>query len=180
MNTPSNPRGSSPLARGLLQWTRKKCLWRRIIPARAGFTTSLLSAPPCCRDHPRSRGVYACGSVRPPSAPGSSPLARGLPGKNTDNIEFGRIIPARAGFTCPLRAASSATRDHPRSRGVYAGMHRVQRVHAGSSPLARGLPVIVAAGAYTGRIIPARAGFTLRRLDHHDLVQDHPRSRGVY
>ena len=29
-------------------------------------------------------------------------------------------------------------------------------------------------------IIPARAGFTLRRLDHHDLVQDHPRSRGVY
>ena len=30
----------------------------------------------------------------------------------------------------------------------------------GSSPLARGLPVIVAAGAYTGRIIPARAGFT--------------------
>ena len=33
--------GSSPLARGLLQWTRRKCPRRRIIPARAGFTLFL-------------------------------------------------------------------------------------------------------------------------------------------
>ena len=30
------------------------------------------------------------------------------------------------------------------------------------------------------RIIPARAGFTLRLADRHPPVADHPRSRGVY
>ena len=50
--------GSSPLARGLprlLHWSR---LTRRIIPARAGFTSPPISSPRMIRDHPRSRGVY--------------------------------------------------------------------------------------------------------------------------
>ena len=56
-------RGSSPLARGLLSPANGEVYVTRIIPARAGFT----SAPSCrcsCRsDHPRSRGVYTCGSL---------------------------------------------------------------------------------------------------------------------
>ena len=31
-----------------------------------------------------------------------------------------------------------------------------------------------------GRIIPARAGFTLHHLDGRPRARDHPRSRGVY
>ena len=50
----------------------------------------------------------------------------------------------------------------------------------GSSPLARGLLVREVVGKPLERIIPARAGFTLRRT-HPDLdARDHPRSRGVY
>ena len=72
----------------------------RIIPARAGFTVVTSVSTATAEDHPRSRGVYRGprGPVR--RAAGSSPLARGLPGKAIDNVEFGRIIPARAGFTC--------------------------------------------------------------------------------
>ena len=51
---------------------------------------------------------------------------------------------------------------------------------AGSSPLARGLPIAGGAVGGRGGIIPARAGFTLfvafSVIDH----PDHPRSRGVY
>ena len=50
----------------------------------------------------------------------------------------------------------------------------------GSSPLARGLLVTVVSTVWTGRIIPARAGFTGHRPDGPHRHRDHPRSRGVY
>ena len=52
--------GSSPLARGLLQKRLGRLRHRRIIPARAGFTSSGRSRSSERRDHPRSRGVYWC------------------------------------------------------------------------------------------------------------------------
>ena len=55
--------GSSPLARGLLSLTPVHTGWSRIIPARAGFTRRRSWSRPGCRDHPRSRGVYPCGSL---------------------------------------------------------------------------------------------------------------------
>mgnify|MGYP001675341032 CR=1 FL=1 len=71
------------------------------------------------------------------------------------------IIPARAGFTTSIASRALTARDHPRSRGVYAGLPRpVVRV-MGSSPLARGLPLIVNPRLRGQRIIPARAGFTV-------------------
>ena len=55
--------GSSPLTRGLQIRDPRLLAQVRIIPARAGFTyvpgTSKASVP----DHPRSRGVYTCGSL---------------------------------------------------------------------------------------------------------------------
>ena len=56
-------RGSSPLARGLHRGRRYSRTWTGIIPARAGFTdrTGVLRAD--TTDHPRSRGVYTCGSL---------------------------------------------------------------------------------------------------------------------
>ena len=56
---PSTTRGSSPLARGLRELARLGELRLRIIPARAGFTCESEDADGPCRDHPRSRGVYA-------------------------------------------------------------------------------------------------------------------------
>ena len=52
------------------------------------------------RDHPRSRGVYKNGGSALDQLHGSSPLARGLPRCYVERSHLGRIIPARAGFTC--------------------------------------------------------------------------------
>ena len=54
-------------------------LLERIIPARAGFTPGRPQSGAAGGDHPRSRGVYPSGTSRCGPAPGSSPLARGLP-----------------------------------------------------------------------------------------------------
>ena len=93
---------------------------------------------------------------------GSSPLARGLPLEPpTTNFPYG-IIPARAGFTSGLMPIIHAAKDHPRSRGVYPTSPRRPVSPAGSSPLARGLPLEPPAWEGHSRIIPARAGFTQR------------------
>ena len=161
---------------------------------------SMPSSGPPSPDHPRSRGVYdlcECGYFRPE---GSSPLARGLRSTGCGRASDAGIIPARAGFT---RASSSARRDiriiparagftderpggvpprgdHPRSRGVYVFVFCSYVCSTGSSPLARGLPPSPPHSGMSGRIIPARAGFTVFRVFVSCFVWDHPRSRGVY
>ena len=153
--------GSSPLARGLPM--QRKHLWipRRIIPARAGFTAHLPHLLARRKDHPRSRGVYAAPARRKPRTCGSSPLARGLPGMTTEPPSADRIIPARAGFTSHRPRQGRGDQDHPRSRGVYPAGEPPACAPGGSSPLARGLPAHVHPRRPAGRIIPARAGFTL-------------------
>ena len=94
------------------------------------------------------------------SAAGSSPLARGLRStSHSPNVHY---------------------LDHPRSRGVYIFLGPGPARHQGSSPLARGLPVLRLGGPGRARIIPARAGFTHRVYLHRARPPDHPRSRGVY
>ena len=154
--------GSSPLARGLRGDCVGHCGSFRIIPARAGFTPVNSTRAPPTSDHPRSRGVY-CGWTPLPARPiGSSPLARGLHTPATQRGGRRRIIPARAGFTRRRGAGRRWSRDHPRSRGVYAAPSNRSRPYCGSSPLARGLPSAPTAASSTCRIIPARAGFTRR------------------
>ena len=91
-----------------------------------------------------------------------------------------RIIPARAGFTPPGPSPEICSRDHPRSRGVYAGVLLARPPVTGSSPLARGLPTPSGRRSTRGRIIPARAGFTTPMTRGRRPTGDHPRSRGVY
>ena len=55
--------GSSPLARGLRDALTAHRRGRGIIPARAGFTSPRRRRTRPPRDHPRSRGVYTCGSL---------------------------------------------------------------------------------------------------------------------
>ena len=70
--------GSSPLARGLQRLKKEARVKRRIIPARAGFTFTILGDGITDRDHPRSRGVYNVLYHGRVIGAGSSPLARGL------------------------------------------------------------------------------------------------------
>ena len=153
-------RGSSPLARGLHVGHTFFPPSRGIIPARAGFTRTLAWVKGDTGDHPRSRGVYRNAMTRLGEYWGSSPLARGLLCLVLDARQPRGIIPARAGFTCFSSVLICQARDHPRSRGVYAGRRPGTR--------------------RSRRIIPARAGFT--RADGRSGVRqrDHPRSRGVY
>ena len=116
----------------------------------------------------------------PGSGFGSSPLARGLRHEGACRLPRPGIIPARAGFTPPRRRRSGPGRDHPRSRGVYAGRAPHISRTVGSSPLARGLRGVHALEHCGQRIIPARAGFTSPSAAPPARIRDHPRSRGVY
>ena len=93
--------GSSPLARGLPPCDRNHSSFRGIIPARAGFTNSIISNSKENTDHPRSRGVYYVEREVDAYEVGSSPLARGLHAESRHEVQGFRIIPARAGFTPP-------------------------------------------------------------------------------
>ena len=131
-----------------------------IIPARAGFTGSGSQAGGHEADHPRSRGVYPVEITDTLSGRGSSPLARGLPGKHLEPPSGRRIIPARAGFTVVADVRGETQWDHPRSRGVYHVRPASLLPIPGSSPLARGLREPRPRPLRLKRIIPARAGFT--------------------
>ena len=172
--------GSSPLARGLHGDPPGPMVLVRIIPARAGFTCRGTPKTVLGRDHPRSRGVYPVADPLATVTAGSSPLARGLHPPDAGHAPARRIIPARAGFTGRTAGTPFTSTDHPRSRGVYCSLRRPTGRRAGSSPLARGLPLTGPGTDAEYRIIPARAGFTRRRRRRRRPHPDHPRSRGVY
>ena len=152
-------RGSSPLARGLRLRLGARRALRGIIPARAGFTFSILPTHP-----------HACGS---------SPLARGLLSHPMTAPRRVRIIPARAGFTQGVYEAVLRARDHPRSRGVYEAAPSRVSVRVGSSPLARGLPGWMWSARLRVRIIPARAGFTPPSSSTWPMRGSSPLARGL-
>ena len=61
---------------------------------------------------------------------------------------------------------------------MSAGTYRLSIT--GSSPLARGLLLVIHGVTTHGGIIPARAGFTVAEANSAARARDHPRSRGVY
>ena len=95
----NSPKGSSPLARGLLDPCDWSIIMSGIIPARAGFTCTGSSPSQTDWDHPRSRGVYGGVVLKETTFSGSSPLARGLRRVRLGLVLQQGIIPARAGFT---------------------------------------------------------------------------------
>ena len=79
-----------------------------------------------------------------------------------------------------MASSGLLSEDHPRSRGVYHAAARLIGGGGGSSPLARGLRRSGERLKIGRRIIPARAGFTIRPCRARCSRRDHPRSRGVY
>ena len=59
-------------------------------------------------------------------------------------------------------------------------LNSLSATRSGSSPLARGLLCLMLSRDAVGGIIPARAGFTFYSIPQSPVIQDHPRSRGVY
>jgi len=98
--TESAPRlGSSPLARGGPPRGLPRGRSRGLIPARAGRTRSTRRPSGRASAHPRSRGADLWSDETGLWGTGSSPLARGGPGRDRPRRRRGRLIPARAGRT---------------------------------------------------------------------------------
>ena len=173
-------RGSSPLSRGILVQVLPYVNTVRIIPALAGNTHSFWQCSWRIWDHPRSRGEYFMVAHFSRNFLGSSPLSRGIPRSDIEQLSAYGIIPALAGNTayrtnCPTRQS-----DHPRSRGEYPRPRRRTSLVLGSSPLSRGIPNICTYQTGRLRIIPALAGNTRIFLVSGHERWDHPRSRGEY
>ena len=152
--------GSSPLSRGIRPVPWAKAPSHRIIPALAGNTPARRS--PACRerDHPRSRGEYGPHRIGNLSVTGSSPLSRGIRRRPSRRYVCTGIIPALAGNTYTIATPILPTRDHPRSRGEYAGQPDSKPHLLGSSPLSRGIPKVSPRQHHPAGIIPALAGNT--------------------
>ena len=134
--------GSSPLARGALAGRILDDLEHGLIPARAGSTHSDNMKRGGNGAHPRSRGEHRQKSFAPCARRGSSPLARGAPWLGLFLVHFWGLIPARAGSTQQEQLFPVQDGAHPRSRGEH-GTHSMRPAPPlGSSPLARGAPLL--------------------------------------
>ncbi len=126
------------------------------------------------------RGEHLTDFISGIPAAGSSPHARGARWSCIRRPCCPRIIPACAGSTSAPTPPAQPTRDHPRMRGEHACVAYMTRSLPGSSPHARGAPVLPDAVRARPGIIPACAGSTelplLIALGHWD----HPRMRGEH
>ena len=171
--------GSSPLVRGQPDKRKAETRSVRIIPARAGPTSSERHAPSTMTDHPRSCGANRRQLHSGVPQRGSSPLVRGQHKSSACPDQSDRIIPARAGPTQMRQPHQRAGADHPRSCGANGKLTHVYMIANGSSPLVRGQPPFHFSGGLVVRIIPARAGPTPSRWPSTGRSPDHPRSCGA-
>ena len=109
--------GSSPRVRGKRGLLGAGLSATRLIPARAGKTTTRRRRSRGRTAHPR-----ACGENEPVRAlvldcDGSSPRVRGKPGVKADNSLILGLIPARAGKTSVIALWGSLNPAHPRACG---------------------------------------------------------------
>ena len=172
--------GSSPLARGTQSTPRGSRENFGLIPARAGNTGGPFTHRRGDRAHPRSRGEHIKATIDAISSAGSSPLARGTPGRHPHLLPGCGLIPARAGNTFCSGIHSLRTWAHPRSRGEHLPAGQEALAREGSSPLARGTRAEVGGKSDGSGLIPARAGNTQQSCWRDKCIRAHPRSRGEH
>ena len=120
----SQYQGSSPRVRGKLATAVREALAARLIPARAGKTSSSSGPTSGTWAHPRACGENPGESRRLGPGVGSSPRVRGKQRAGDAGARLHGLIPARAGktgapFTIPPRCQA-----HPRACGE--NVHRVE------------------------------------------------------
>ena len=152
--------GSSPHTRGAQHDLHAGEREGGIIPAYAGSTRPRSPSRRCTGDHPRIRGEHPPIITSTVPSSGSSPHARGAPGRDREDLHGHGIIPACAGST-----------EH--ARGLL-------RPPAGSSPHARGALVAGGLRHHLRGIIPACAGSTSALSARRRTRGDHPRMRGEH
>ena len=173
------PNGSSPRVRG----KRRPAAWchalSRIIPARAGQTSSGVCRSCFWTDHPRACGANADGILGSRYRAGSSPRVRGKPPAWLQSLAIRRIIPARAGQTPTAAHTAIECPDHPRACGANTPVCGTSLSKLGSSPRVRGKRYRPNLRHCPGRIIPARAGQTSSWKSSTRYPTDHPRACGA-
>ena len=137
---PDDGAGSSPLTRGKPRLPGDSGQGHGLIPAHAGKTTRVATAPEPARAHPRSRGENPASSRYRKTVRGSSPLTRGKQWQSPTPRSSQRLIPAHAGKTHE-KAVPDALAE-------------------GSSPLTRGKLQATRRAQTGGGLIPAHAGKT--------------------
>ena len=152
----------------------------RIIPAYAGSTPSAPGTRFSGRDHPRIRGEHVAWCQVAGGVGGSSPHTRGARLSSSRRPARFRIIPAYAGSTFALSNVSRRDQDHPRIRGEHLNERAARQRRKGSSPHTRGARHDKPPPVVGGRIIPAYAGSTNRRMIGGETMRDHPRIRGEH
>ena len=153
--------GSSPHTRGTLIDLRERKHESRFIPACAGNAPGHPGPAPGVPVHPRMRGERSHVSRQPCSISGSSPHARGTPAAADGKTFRDRFIPACAGNASPHRPRRSPATVHPRMRGERFTEMGCFTPRSGSSPHARGTPMLTWVAALLLRFIPACAGNAL-------------------
>ena len=170
--------GSSPRGRGKHPKNCPREIHPRLIPARAGKTCKLIPNIEMSRAHPRAGGENAGPLWAFGLFPGSSPRGRGkhayLPIFNCPV----RLIPARAGKTCPASRRSALGLAHPRAGGENTLDGLVVDLATGSSPRGRGKLLLDEHLGEGARLIPARTGKTLPASRSARRARAHPRAGG--
>ena len=126
------------------------------------------------------RGEHFRAELKRGGYPGSSPHARGTPSQHSGSHVSIGIIPACAGNTKFPSAMHNAIRDHPRMRGEHRQSLRINQYMKGSSPHARGTPMMRGMVILRPGIIPACAGNTIAMPRSLRESRDHPRMRGEH
>ena len=152
--------GSSPHARGALDFMKLHSCPPGIIPACAGSTFFIISLSWSVMDHPRMRGEHRSTHRRRGCPLGSSPHARGALSFRLTTVTGAGIIPACAGSTLNDEQFHDEMKDHPRMRGEHIQELPSIAKEVGSSPHARGAQCAAASQRAFQRIIPACAGST--------------------
>ena len=130
--------GSSPRMRGKPIMGACYPITRRIIPAHAGQTSSLLPLSFLSTDHPRACGANYALDMEIPSGSGSSPRMRGKLSRGHCHSHALRIIPAHAGQTNGHPTRGTHPADHPRACGANQQAAKNHTEFCGSSPRMRG------------------------------------------
>ena len=159
-----NKVGSSPLARGTLEFQNYLENRSRFIPACAGnsLPAETFTVPPAV--HPRLRGELQHCLKTTLAETGSSPLARGTLGSSFVLAGGSRFIPACAGNSLGDSAHGFNKSVHPRLRGELLANAGLLVFILGSSPLARGTPVFDRSHDYKTTVHPRLRGELIRSV----------------
>ena len=170
--------GSSPRVRGKRRNQTEHVLYRGLIPACAGKTSSCRSAAMPRRAHPRVCGENSPSPNHLKKMEGSSPRVRGKLAREIERVRKQRLIPACAGKTVGVCLGCPPGPAHPRVCGENSWSLAWSSPWLGSSPRVRGKHGRMLNAFSPARLIPACAGKTVSPLIPPPLSRAHPRVCG--